>query len=554
MASPMDKPSKAWLKLFKITGLTVLVVAFLFSIFVSFFLKDIINNRLKKEIRDTFGDFYTLSFENSLSSLSWNGFNIEFEKVEFETDTANKLMMIRYPAVFFKTNSFRIVDINISNLLFHSVIDVNKVAIEKPELLFFIPQKESYIQNDNTKNDGVKKNAIDSIRVANFDLNDGYASFVFHRNSADTLYAGKQVNVKMENLKIDLNSTESIVKTSRVQQVAFSLKEIMLSPRDSDYKYLIDGVNFDYQDELLQCYGMQVVSKRNPYKMTLESKYRETIFNLSLDTLTYKSANFKELKDLSSVKGSALHLVNLDLNLVRNKSIPLDETKYKKLFQESFLSLAIPIEIDSLFLKNSSIDYKLYSNKELQPGHLMLTELDATIVNLYTKSERRDVITASFKGVFMKDAPFTFEAILPLKDPKNHTYKGHIGSMAFTSLNPLIANLTRLKLVEGRINSIDFKGRGNQLKNWGTMRSDFEGLKLKVTDSQNNERWLQSGLGNLLARKNNRGSRNGNADLIDYVFERPHYKDHLTLYAGGLIDGFALSILPKSVYKLIIQQ
>lgn len=550
----MEKQSKNWLKLFKITGLTVLVVAFLFSIFVSLFLKDIINNRLKKEIRDTFGDFYTLSFENSHTSLSWNGFNIEFEKVGFETDTANKLMMIRYPAVFFKTNSFQIVDINISDLFFHSVIDVSKVAIEKPELLFFIPQKERYLQNDNSTNAQVKKSTIDSIRVANFDLTDGNASFVFHRNFADTLYAGKQVNVKMENLKIDLNSTESIVKTSKVQQMAFSLKEIMLSPRESDYEYLIDGVNFNYQDELLECYGIQVISKRNPYKMTLESKYRESIFNLSLDTLAYHSSNFASLKDLSSIKGRALHLVNLELNLVRNKSIPLDETQYKELFQECFLSLPIPVEIDTLFLKNSSIDYKLYSNKEPQPGHLTLTKLNATISNLYTKSSKADVIMASFKGVFMKEAPFTFEAILPLKDKKNHTYKGHIGSMEFTSLNPLIANLTRIKLAEGRINSIDFEGRGNQLKNWGTIRSDFEGLKLKVTDNQNNERWLQSGLGNLIARKNNRGNKNELVNPIGYFFERPPYKDHLTLYAGGLIDGFALSILPKSVYQLVKQQ
>ena len=550
----MEKPSKTWLKIFKITGLTVLTAVFLMSIFVAFFLKDLINNRLKKEIKDTFGDFYTLSFENSYTSLSWNGFNIEFEKVEFETDTANKFMMIRYPAVFFKTNSIEVVDMNISDLFFRSVIDVNKVAIVKPELLFFIPEKESSTQNANTKNEDSKKSTIDSIRVANFDLTDGLASFVFHRNSADTLYAGKQVNMKMEDLKIDLNSTESIIKTSKVEQVAFSLNEILLSPKDSDYKYMIDGVNFNYKDELLQCFGVEISSKRNPYKMTLESQFRKTIYNLSLDTLSFKSANFKELKDLSSIKGTTLNLVNLDMNLVRNKSIPLDETLYKKLFQESFLSLPIPVEIDSLHLKNSSIDYKLYSNKEPRPGHLMLTELNATISNLHTKNDKRDVINASFKGVFMQDAPFTFEAKLSLKDPKNHTYKGHIGPMEFTSLNPLIANLTRIKLDEGKINSIHFEGRGNQLKNWGTIRSDFEGLKLKVTDNQNNERWLQSGLGNLIARKNNRGSRNGLVDSIEYVFERPPYKDHLTLYAGGLIEGFALSILPKSIYNLIMQQ
>ena len=547
----MEKPSKTWLRIFKITGITVLTVVFLLSIFVSFFLKGIINNRLKKEINDTFGDFYTLSFENSYTSLSWNGFNIEFEKVEFETDTANKFMMMRYPAVFFKTNSFKIDNINISNLFFDSVIDLKKVAIDKPELLFFIPEKENLTEN-NSEESG--ESAIKKIQVANFELSNGNASFVFNRNLADTLYAGKNVNLKMEDLKIDLNSTENIVKTSKVEQVAFSLNEILLSPKDSDYDYRIGGINFNYRDELLQCFGVEITAKRDPYKMTLENQFRKTIFNISLDTLNYQSGNFKELKDLSSIKGSALHLVNLNLDLVRNKSIPLDETQYKELFHKSLLNLSIPVEIDSVYLKNGSIDYKIHSDKELQPGNLMLTQLNATIVNLYTEKSKRDVVTASFKGVFMEDAPFTFQAKLPLNDPNNHTYNGHIGAMKLTSLNPLIANLTRVKLAEGRINKLDFEGRGNQLKNWGTMRSDFEGLKLKVTDSQNNERWLQSGLGNLIARKKNRGSSDNLTDSVEYVFERPPYKDHLTLYAGGLIEGFALSILPKSVYNLVMSQ
>lgn len=547
----MEKPSKTWLRIFKITGITVLTVVFLLSIFVSFFLKGIINNRLKKEINDTFGDFYTLSFENSYTSLSWNGFNIEFEKVEFETDTANKFMMMRYPAVFFKTNSFKIDNINISNLFFDSVIDLKKVAIDKPELLFFIPEKENLTENNSEES---RESAIKKIQVANFELSNGNASFVFNRNLADTLYAGKNVNLKMEDLKIDLNSTENIVKTSKVEQVAFSLNEILLSPKDSDYDYRIDGINFNYRDELLQCFGVEITAKRDPYKMTLENQFRKTIFNISLDTLNYQSGNFKELKDLSSIKGSALHLVNLNLNLVRNKSIPLDETQYKELFHKSLLNISIPVEIDSVYLKNGSIDYKIHSDKELQPGNLMLTQLNATIVNLYTEKSKRDVVTASFKGVFMEDAPFTFQAKLPLNDPNNHTYNGHIGAMKLTSLNPLIANLTRIKLAEGQINRLDFEGRGNQLKNWGTMRSDFEGLKLKVTDSQNNERWLQSGLGNLIARKKNRGSGDNLTDSVEYVFERPPYKDHLTLYAGGLIEGFALSILPKSVYNLVMSQ
>jgi len=39
---------------------------------------------------------------------------------------------------------------------------------------------------------------------------------------------------------------------------------------------------------------------------------------------------------------------------------------------------------------------------------------------------------------------------------------------------------------------------------------------------------------------------------MDFTFERPPFQDHLTFYAGGLANGFALSMLPKSIYRLIM--
>jgi hypothetical protein len=550
----MKKPSKNWLIIYKVVGITAIISIFLISVFVTFFLKDIANKRLKKEIKESFGNFYSLSYESSNSSLSWNGINLDFEKVVLQSDTTNKLMMMRYPPIFFKTNAFKVVDINLSGLFFRSIIDIERVTIDQPQLLFFIPKKQNSSKNDSIKNEKLTKSSIDSIHVANFDLTDGSASFLFDKNLSDTLYAGKNVNINMEQLGINLNSAESILRTSKVEQIAFSLKDIMLSPKDSDYKYHLDGINFNDQDELLQCYNMKVISTGDPFQMTLNSKFRKSIFNLTLDTLTFKSTYFDELKNLSIIKGSTLHLANLDMNIVRNKSIPLDETQFKKLFQESLLSLPITIEVDSLYLKNGNINYKVYSNNEVDPSNLMLTNMNASISDLYTQKGNRKVVLVDLKGIIMNAAPFTFEARFPLKDTKNHTYKGYIGSMPFTSLNPLIANLTRIELTEGKINSIYFEGRGDQLKNWGTMRSDFEGLKLKVTDDQNDERWLQSRIGNLLTRNKNRNGKDGLVTPIEYVFERLPYNDHLTLYAGGLANGFALSVLPKSVYKFVMRE
>ena len=455
----MKKTSNIWIRFINITGISVLIIELVLSIFVSFFLKDIINLRLKAQIKETFGDFYTLSYEISYTSLSWNGFDIEFEKVDFKTDTSNRYMMLRYPAIFFKTNLFQITDMDVTDFFFKSIVDVNNVSIDQPKLQFYIPEKADSSFKTETDYQEKQKSTIDSKRVGKFKLSRGRASVVFKKNLKDTLYAIKKVNMEMTDLKIGLNSTEIIIKTSRVSQVAFSLSDIQLSPSNSEYRFKIEGMLFDYQANLWQAYGIEVTPKGDPYQMAKDTEFRKTIFTVKMDSFLYQSAHFEDLKDLKMLKGNALHLIGLDMNLVRNKSVPLDESKYKKLFHQSLLDVNFPVEIDSIYIKNSSIDYKLYSNKEQSPGNLMLTKLDATMNNLYNTTLEERTVTASFKGQFMEAAPFTFEAKMPLLDPTNHSYQGYIGSMDLVSLSPLIANLTRVKLTEGRINSIYFNGK-----------------------------------------------------------------------------------------------
>ena len=105
---------------------------------------------------------------------------------------------------------------------------------------------------------------------------------------------------------------------------------------------------------------------------------------------------------------------------------------------------------------------------------------------------------------------------------------------------------------EGWIERIDFDGKGSEYLNQGVMKIAFHDLKLSVTNDNNKKKWIQSGLGNLITRNNNRTDESETADQLEYSYERPHYKDHLDMYGGGLINGFALGILPKPIYNLVM--
>lgn len=534
------------LRAFLFTLLAIFIAGF---VFVTFFLKDIVNNRLQKEIKSTFGEFYQLSFDRSATALSTSGFSISFQKVEFKTDTSNAYMLTKYPAIFFETDLLKINNIHVLNLLLDSKLAVGSVAIDEPQLLFFIPKNGEALDDSGSQSNS--NDFIEHIDINDISIKDGKASFVFQKHRSDTLFSGKNFFLNIENLGLDLKSKENIVRTGTLNQMEFSLESLKMAPLNSDYTYAIDVIAFNYQEEIFQAKKLAIKPTGNPKQMAATSQFRKSIFSIQVDSLAYLSKDFNALKNREYVNGELLNIMGLNMVIDRNKSIPLDETKHKKLFHQSLMELPIDINLDSILIKNTSIDYRVHSKGNNKPGRLLLTKIDGSIANINT--EAQSDVEAKFEGTFMADGPFNLNIQLPLSKPKTHSYNGNIGAMDFTSLNPLVANLTKVKMEEGKIERIDFDGVGSELVNEGNMTLAFSDLKLSVTGSDNSKKWLQSGLGNLLVRNNNRTDGASATDSIKYTYQRPPYKDHLDLYGTGLINGFAKGVLPKAIYSMVMQ-
>lgn len=540
----MNRPAT---RAFKNIGISLLIVIGSLAIFTTFFLKNIVNNQLKKEVEKTFGGFYTLNFEKSTTSLSVSGFNVQFEGVTFNSDTSNLNMLARYPALFFKTDKLKVLDINIFEVFLGPEINTGGVQIDKPELLFYIPEGGKPPDSDESS---ASSSGIERIKVKEISLNEGKASFLFHGNQKDTLISGHDVSLHITDLDIDLLSQSNVLNSATAEQIKLSLKELRLSPENSEYAYEMDSLAFNYQAELLAGYDLSMKPKGNPIQMAGSTAFRKTVFDLEIDSLLYKSKDFRSLKQLETIKGQSLNLMGLRLLLHRNKSLPLDESQYKKLFHQSLLALPLHVELDSISITNALIDYKIHQRRPEPTGNLILSALSGVVTPVNTRT--REEIKARFKGRFMREATFTFNMNLPLKKPENHSYSGNIGSMSFRGLNPLISNLTKVRMDAGTIQSIDFRGTANELLNQGNMKLVYSDLKLSVTDNSNNRKWLQSGVSNLLIRNNSKSAKTGEPVSIQYRYQRPYYKDHLDLYAGGLIDGFAQGVLPSLIYQMVM--
>lgn len=540
MNSPMRKTLKR-------IGISLLIIVGLLVIFATFFLKGIVNNQLKKEIKTTFGGFYTLTFQKSATSLSTSGFNVQYQGVTFRSDTSSHSVGSLHPPLFFKAEKLDVLEINVFELLFGSTIKTGRIEIDRPEMIFFVTD-DSKAKTNHTEKE--TSQPIRHIVVGKLNIKEGKASFLADRNHRDTLGTGQQLDLTIENLNLNIESNLNFLHSATLDQFKLALKKLKMKPRDGQYSYSIDQMHFDYQKEVLRCLGLSMEPQGNPVQMAAHSKYRRSVFQITTDSMVYHSDNFRTLKNRQSIDGSSLKLYKPRVTIHRHKSLPLNENQYKRLFHESLLALPLEVELDSVQIIDGHIDYRIYSN-EVQPGNLVLSRLNALIAPINTR--QRTTIQAQFNGRFMNASAFWLQLNLPLSTPEKHSYKGEIESMKFTALNPLIANLTRVQMENGTLEHIAFSGTGGTLLNQGQMTLRYSDFKFSLTNKANDKRWLQSGLGNLLVRGSNKTDKQGEPLTISYSYKRPPYKDHLDLYAGGLIDGFAQGVLPKLIYQLVMQ-
>lgn len=229
----------------------------------------------------------------------------------------------------------------------------------------------------------------------------------------------------------------------------------------------------------------------------------------------------------------------------KNRQIEQPE-RAKRLFYQSVQQFPIRFAVHQARLTDINVEYFELSPKGNTPGKITFNGLNGLftdLTNVPTAGQTHYTLRASGKLMNRGRMEATFR--LPVAYTDDHfSVEGRLGAMSITDLNPMIEPLTKIKVISGEVESLNFSLTGNARQSQVNLLFLYENLKVRLLKEKDGEVRVRSFLTNLangiLLIKSNpdsRGERKAEATA-----ERDVYRSQFNYLWRSLLAGLKKTI------------
>jgi hypothetical protein len=232
------------------------------------------------------------------------------------------------------------------------------------------------------------------------------------------------------------------------------------------------------------------------------------------------------------INASHIALSGGALNLSGNPRLTPRTTDRERTYPNFGLKeIRADLNIDTIDGKNINVSYTEFNHKSDQTGTIVFNNTSGRVLNVTTNKEAlalNNICTINLTSYFMNrgklDVQFTFNLTdenLPF------TYKGTIGPMDLTVLNPAVMTLGLIKVNTGKLTRFDFDIKADNSVSKGRVALLYNDLKVTVlkADTVNDKLkhlTIASLYANVMVLKHNNPDTSGYAPRSFYVnYERP---------------------------------
>jgi hypothetical protein len=489
----MPKNTKNKLKRRLIIAGRILIILFVILYFGSeMLIESLVSKEIKKQINNAPSSLYTLQTgEVKLKFLSGS---VEIDNIRLlPNDSAlNLLSENRIPSLLtLKVDNFELSGLKVLRLLRKKDIDIHTLNISNIDLALYKsanpPQKEPTkkanigdVFTEHFHGASIKKIEIDNFEVRNFNAHDTlkpefeldslYLTFDEVLINQSTLK--KHIPIAFSNMNI--NSGDLTLNTMEYYKIATS--DISLTLADSTL--LIDGFR------LIPRYTREAFNQKQ--------RYNTDWFNIITPVIRANNIHFAEW-----INDGVLHLESIEISkpeiiIYRDKNLPDAPFKHKPLLASLLQRVPANIWVDSIFIKNGSLQYEELIENGRQPGKIIFNpfSIEATnITNHDSAIAMNEILNLSFSGKLMEKT--MLEANLDIYLTDNSDYfeiKGSLGPFKASALNPVVEEMMFVSIESGDIQNTDFVFYANDNASQGQLFMQYEDLKVKVLSDEDHEK------------------------------------------------------------------
>lgn len=294
------------------------------------------------------------------------------------------------------------------------------------------------------------------------------------RETTDSLH------VKIED--IDLMLTEvSFSKQTETQAMPMTFASYQLDTEKGYYdlgplEYMQwDNLYLDSEKGYIKTFVLR--SKYSKKELSRKLSVEHDHYDLVIDSLTLKQPDFGF--DTARPK---LHLAHLQVNepkidVYRDKLLP-DDTRHKKLYNQTLRDLDFDLQIDSIEVAEGEVSYQERLEADVVPERLRFTDVSATILNLHSKG--KGTVSVDINAQLMGDGPLSLNwSFDPMITTNEFLVTGSLSNFDSAKINPFLRTNMKAE-VKGTINQMYFTFSGHELESVGDMKMNYDQFEFLV--------------------------------------------------------------------------
>jgi len=554
-----EKNSYAFIRKWILIGFLILIALISgLAIYLNYYWKPIITERIKEAIHQSTDGLYRIDFDNVRVNFVTGRMNIL--NIRFTPDTLVYNEMKKDSIAPRHLYTVAVAELILKRIQPWKIyldrnLEMRSIEIDHPSLeVNFTDLKNNNGTLKEDKRTAFKRLSpyLKSVKIGDIIFKNADFKYIDNSIQGGKVTALKDLYIKISDLLIDSVSQYDKSRLYYTKDIYTELLGYNTLSLDKNYTVQIKDFRASTAGGYARMKGLRIVPRFGEMEFSQRFKFQKPRYSINIDEVQLNKVNYELLNRDRRLSASELILKRANFSIFVNRQIP-DSIRNKGMNfpQIALQRFKLNTTVDSVLLQDSRVDYSEYNPGSKRKGTVTFSRINGTITNVTNdsvsliKHKYSDVkLTSLLMDRGRLDANMKFN----LKDSGGaFEFKGRLGKIDADMLNSAIRPLSLIEVKSGFIDKMVFKGTGSLKGVRGKLTCYYNDLKITLLEmSGETTRLKRKGIAsifaNILIIKDDNPSPGAPVRTYDFLFNRPQYSSFFNMIWKGFAEALLETI------------
>jgi hypothetical protein len=538
--------------------LTLIALISGLAIYLNYYWKPIITERIKEAIHQSTDGLYRIDFDNVRINFVTGRMNIL--NIRFTPDTLVYNAMKREsiaPRHLYKVAVAELILKRIQpwKVYFDRDLEMGSIEINHPSLeLNFTDLKSNNGTLKGNRRTAYQRLApyLKSVKIGDIIFKNADLKYIDNSLNGTNVTALKSLYIKISDLLIDSASQFDKSRLYYTRDIYAEFMGYNTITLDKNYNVQIKEFRASTAGAYVRMNGIRVVPRFGEMEFSRRFKFLKPRYTMNIEDVQLNKVDYELLNTDRRISASSLIINKANLSIFLNRQFP-DSIRNKGVNfpQIALQRFKLNTTVDSVLLQNSRVDYSEYNPGSLRKGKVTFSQINGTITNLTNDSIRlikNKYSDVKLTSLLMDRGRLDVSMNFNLNDPGGaFAFGGQLGNIDADILNSAIRPLSLIEIKSGFIDKMIFKGTGSLKGVRGKLTCYYKDLKIALLKMSGKtirlkRKGIASIFANILIIKDDNPSPGAPVRTSNFLFNRPQHSSFFNMIWKGFAEALLETI------------